>query len=43
MPKRRFHPETIMGALRHADVLLAQSRQIAEVARAVTITEGTCC
>jgi len=39
MPKKRFQPEEIIGKLRHADVLLGQGKKMAEVVRALGITE----
>ena len=39
MPKKRFQPEEIIGKLRHADVLLGQGKNMAEVVRALGITE----
>ena len=41
MPTRRFTPEQIIGKLRHADVLLGQGKKVAEVVRALGVTEVT--
>ena len=41
MPKKRHMPEEIIGKLREADVLLAQGRKVAEVAKALAVTEVT--
>lgn len=41
MPKKRHTPEEIIAKLREADVLLAQGRKVAEVVRALAVTEVT--
>jgi putative transposase len=41
MPKKRFQPEEIIGKLRHADVLLGQGKKIAEVVKALGVTDVT--
>ncbi len=41
MPKKRFQPEEIVGKLRHADVLLGQGKKIAEVVKALGVTDVT--
>lgn len=41
MPKKRFQPEEIIGKLRHADVLLGQGRKVADVVKALGVTEVT--
>ena len=41
MPKKRHTPEEIIGKLREADVLLAQGRKVAEVVKALAVTEVT--
>ena len=41
MPKKRFQPEEIIRKLRHADVLLGQGKKIAEVVKALGVTEVT--
>jgi putative transposase len=41
MPKKRFTPEDIIGKLRHADVLLGQGKKIAEVVKALGVTDVT--
>jgi len=41
MPKKRFTPEEIIGKLRHADVLLGQGKKVAEVVKALGVTEVT--
>ena len=41
MPKKRFRPEEIIGKLRHADVLLGQGQKVAEVVKALGITDVT--
>jgi len=41
MPQKRFTPEQIIGKLRHADVLLGQGRKVAEVVKALGVTEVT--
>lgn len=41
MPKKRFQPEEIIGKLRQAEVLLGQGKKIAEVVKALGVTEVT--
>ncbi len=41
MPKKRFQPEQIIGKLRHADVLHGQGKKVAEVVKALGVTEVT--
>jgi transposase-like protein len=41
MAKKRFRPEEIIGKLRHADVLLGQGKRVAEVVKALGVTEVT--
>ena len=41
MPTKRFQPEEIIGKLRHADVLLGQGRKVAEVVKALGVTDVT--
>jgi putative transposase len=41
MPKKRFTPEDIIGKLRHADVLLGHGKKIAEVVKALGVTDVT--
>ncbi|OGB93017.1 MAG: transposase [candidate division NC10 bacterium RBG_16_65_8] len=41
MPKKRFQPEQIIGKLRHADVLLGQGKRVADVVKALGITDVT--
>ena len=41
MSKKRFQPEEIIGKLRHADVLLGQGKRVADVVKALGITEVT--
>jgi hypothetical protein len=41
MPKKRFQPEEIVGKLHHADVLLGQGKKIAEVVKALGVTDVT--
>jgi len=41
MPTKRFTPEQIINKLRHADVLLGQGKKVAEVVKALGITEVT--
>ncbi len=41
MPKKRFQPEQIIGKLRHADVLLGQGKKVAEIVKALGVTEVT--
>ncbi|OAN47146.1 transposase, partial [Paramagnetospirillum marisnigri] len=41
MPKKRHTAEEIIGKLREADVLLAQGRKVADVAKALAVTEVT--
>jgi putative transposase len=42
MPKRRYIPEEVIGKLREAEVRLSQGQSVAQVARALTISELTC-
>jgi transposase-like protein len=41
MPKKRHTAEEIIGKLREADVLLAQGRKVADVAKVLAVTEVT--
>ena len=41
MPKKRHTAEEIISKLREADVLLAQGRKVADVAKALAVTEVT--
>ena len=41
MSKKRCAPEEIIGKLRHADVLLGQGKKVAEVVKALGVTEVT--
>jgi putative transposase len=41
MPKKRFQPEEIIGKLGHADVPLSQSKKMAEVVKALGVTDVT--
>jgi putative transposase len=41
MPKKRFQPEDIIGKLRHADVLLGQGKKLAEVIKALGVSDVT--
>jgi hypothetical protein len=41
MPKKRFQPEEIIGKLRHADVLLDQGKKLAEVVKALGVSDVT--
>jgi transposase-like protein len=41
MPKKRFTPEEIIGKLRHADVLLGQGKKLAEVVKALGVSDVT--
>ena len=41
MPKKRCQPKEIIGKARHADVLLGQGKKVAEVVKALGITEVT--
>ena len=41
MPKKRFQPEEIIGKLRHADVLLGQGKKLAEVVKALGVSDVT--
>ena len=46
MPRKRFRPEGIIAKLRQADVLLGQGKRVAEVVRALGLSEvssGTSC
>ncbi len=39
MRKKRFQPEEIIGKLRHADVLLGQGKKLAEVVKALGVSD----
>ena len=41
MPKKQFQPGENIGKLRHADVLLGQGKRVADVVKALGITEVT--
>ena len=41
MPKKRFQPEEIIGKLRQADVLLGQGKKLAEVVKALGVSDVT--
>ncbi len=41
MPQRRYRPEEIIAKLREADVLLGQGRKVAEVVKALGVSEVT--
>ncbi len=41
MPKKRFQPEEIIRKPRHADVLLGQGQKVAEVVKALGVTDVT--
>ena len=41
MSKKRFRPEDIIAKLREADVLLSQGQAVAEVVKALAISEVT--
>ena len=41
MAKKRFRPEDIIAKLREADVLLSQGKAVAEVVKALAISEVT--
>ena len=41
MPRERFRPEEIIAKLREADVLLGQGKRVAEVVRALGVSEVT--
>ncbi len=41
MPKKRFQPEEVIGKLRQADVLLGQGKKLAEVVRALGVSDVT--
>jgi len=41
MPRRRFTPEQIIQHLREAEVLLSQDKTIAQVCKAIGVTEQT--
>ncbi len=41
MAKKRFQPEESINKLRHADVLLGHGKKVAEVVKALGITEVT--
>ena len=39
MPRKRFRPEDIIAKLREADVLLGQGKRVAEVVKALGVSE----
>ncbi len=41
MVKKRFQPEEIINKLRHADVLLGQGKKVAEIVKALGVTDVT--
>jgi transposase-like protein len=41
MPRKHFRPEEIIAKLREADVLLGQGRKVAEVIKALEVSEVT--
>ncbi len=41
MPRKRFRPEEIIAKLREADVLLGQGKKVAEVVKALGVSEVT--
>ena len=41
MPRKRFRPEGIIAKLREADVLLGQGKRVAEVVKALGVSEVT--
>jgi hypothetical protein len=41
MPKKRFQPEEIIRKLRQADVLLGQGKKLAEVVKALGVSDVT--
>jgi putative transposase len=41
MPRKRFRPEEIIAKLREADVLLGQGKRVAEVVKALGVSEVT--
>ncbi len=41
MPRRRYRPEEIIAKLREADVLLGQGKKVAEVVKALGVSEVT--
>jgi hypothetical protein len=46
MPRKGFRPEEIIAKLREADVLLGQGKKVAEVVKALGVSEvssGTSC
>ena len=46
MPRKSFRPEEIIAKLRKADVLLGQGKKVAEVVKALGVSEvssGTSC
>ena len=46
MPRKGFRPEEIIAKLREADVLLGQGKRVAEVVKALGVSEvsfGTSC
>ena len=42
MPRKGFRPEEIIAKLREADVLLGQGKKVAEVVKALGVSEVTC-
>jgi putative transposase len=43
MPRKGFRPEEVIAKLREADVLLGQGKKVAEVVKALGVSEVTCC
>ena len=41
MPRKSFRPEEIIAKLREADVLLGQGKKVAEVVKALGVSEVT--
>jgi cell division protein FtsB len=41
MPKKRLRPEEIIRKLRHADILLGQGKKLAEVVKALGVSDVT--
>ena len=41
MPTKRFTPKEIINKLRHADVPLGQGRKVAEIVKALGMTDVT--
>jgi putative transposase len=41
MPRKRFRPEEVIAKLREADVLLGQGKRVAEVVKALGVSEVT--